>query len=97
MRTVHTDAQKQERLLVFTKGAPDVLLGRCSAGTSGRRNPAADRRHAAKAIRQANEELAGEALRRSGVAYRSLPADALDAERCRRTLEQDIVFAGLIG
>ena len=30
MTTVHTDAQKQERLLVFTKGAPDLLLGRCS-------------------------------------------------------------------
>ena len=26
MSTVHTDAERQERLLVFTKGAPDVLL-----------------------------------------------------------------------
>ena len=30
MTTIHTDAQSQERLLVFTKGAPDVLLARCS-------------------------------------------------------------------
>ena len=30
MSTVHTDAEKQDRVLVFTKGAPDVLLGRCS-------------------------------------------------------------------
>src|SRR3954470_12972700 len=30
MTTVHTDAHRQERLLVFTKGAPDILLGRCS-------------------------------------------------------------------
>ena len=26
MSTVHTDAERQERLLAFTKGAPDVLL-----------------------------------------------------------------------
>jgi Ca2+-transporting ATPase len=30
MTTVHTDAERRERLLVFTKGAPDVLLTRCS-------------------------------------------------------------------
>ena len=30
LRAVHTDAERQERLLVFTKGAPDVLLARCS-------------------------------------------------------------------
>jgi Ca2+-transporting ATPase len=30
MTTIHTDAERQERLLVFTKGAPDVLLARCS-------------------------------------------------------------------
>ena len=30
MTTIHTDAQRHERWLVFTKGAPDVLLGRCS-------------------------------------------------------------------
>ena len=30
MSTVHADAERRERLLVFTKGAPDVLLGRCT-------------------------------------------------------------------
>ncbi|MGH9790385.1 MAG: cation-translocating P-type ATPase, partial [Candidatus Acidiferrales bacterium] len=30
MSTVHADVEKNERLLVFTKGAPDVLLMRCS-------------------------------------------------------------------
>src|SRR5690242_2870227 len=30
MSTVHSDAERQERLLAFTKGAPDVLLGRCT-------------------------------------------------------------------
>jgi Ca2+-transporting ATPase len=26
MSTLHTDADREERLLVFTKGAPDILL-----------------------------------------------------------------------
>ena len=30
MSTIHTDAERHERLLVFTKGAPDIVLGRCS-------------------------------------------------------------------
>jgi magnesium-transporting ATPase (P-type) len=30
MTTIHADAERRERLLVFTKGAPDVLLARCS-------------------------------------------------------------------
>ena len=30
MSTVHTDAKRQERLLVFIKGAPDTLLARCT-------------------------------------------------------------------
>ena len=30
MSTVHTDAEEPERLLVLTKGAPDILLARCS-------------------------------------------------------------------
>ena len=30
MTTVHSDAERPERVLAFTKGAPDVLLGRCT-------------------------------------------------------------------
>ena len=33
----HATPSAQERLLVFTKGAPDVLLARCIAGARGRR------------------------------------------------------------
>src|SRR5690606_24389584 len=29
MSTVHTDAEQQTQLMAATKGAPDVLLGRC--------------------------------------------------------------------
>jgi Ca2+-transporting ATPase len=96
MTTIHTDAEKQERLLVFTKGAPDVLLTHCShelAGTESR--PLDDGRRAE--ILRANEELARGALRTLGVAYRSLPKAALEADGVDERVEHDLVFAGLIG
>jgi Ca2+-transporting ATPase len=96
MSTVHTDADRQERLRVFTKGAPDVLLARCShelLGTEPRPLDAARRTE----IRKINEALAHEALRTLGVAFRTLPADALQSTEIDTRLEQDLVFAGLIG
>ena len=96
MTTIHTDARKQERLLVFTKGAPDLLLGRCTHELAGAeaRPLTAERRIA---ILQTNEQLAGGALRSLGVAFRSLPADAFEADEVDERVEQDLVFAGLIG
>ncbi|WOH67803.1 cation-translocating P-type ATPase [Bradyrhizobium sp. BWA-3-5] len=93
MSTVHSDAEHQERLLAFTKGAPDVLLARCShefAGDEAR--PLTESRRSE--ILAANETLAGEALRTLGVAFRSLAAGpkAID-----EGVEQDLVFLGLIG
>ena len=35
MSTVHTDAERPERLLVFSKGAPDILLNQCQAEWAG--------------------------------------------------------------
>ena len=48
------------------------------------------------AILKQNEELASEALRSLGVAFRSLPADALEIKEVDESLEQDLVFAGLL-
>jgi P-type Ca2+ transporter type 2C len=96
MTTVHADSERRERLLVFTKGAPDVLLARCSHELAGEvPRPLTDARRAA--IRQANEALAREALRTLGVAFRSLPATALDGDAVDERVEHDLVFAGLIG
>jgi P-type Ca2+ transporter type 2C len=96
MTTVHTDAQTQERLLVFTKGAPDVLLASCSRELVGEQpRPLSDTRRAE--ILKTNEALAGKALRTLGVAFRSLPATAFEADNVDRRIEQDLVFAGLIG
>jgi Ca2+-transporting ATPase len=96
MSTVHTDAQRDDHVLVFAKGAPDVLLGRCSAELVGAETrPLDDVRRSA--ILEANEELAGQALRTLGVAYRSLPRDAFAREEIDQRIEQDLVFAGLVG
>jgi Ca2+-transporting ATPase len=96
MTTIHTDAQRSERLLAFTKGAPDVLLARCSRELVGEDStPLTDTRRAE--ILKANEELAREALRTLGVAFRALPAAGFAADAVDERVEHDLVFAGLIG
>ena len=98
MSTVHRDAERVDRGIVFTKGAPDVLLARCSRELVGQeRLPLTSERRAD--ILKTNEALAGEALRTLGVAARWLPANELgeQAEHPDERLEQDLVFAGLIG
>lgn len=96
MSTLHSDAERKERLLVFTKGAPDVLIARCSHEMVGEtKRPLNDARRAE--ILSLNEGLAGEALRTLGVAARELPADALRDTEVDHSVEQQLVFLGLIG
>jgi Ca2+-transporting ATPase len=98
MSTLHRDAEQPDRGIVFTKGAPDVLLARCSRELVGeeRRSLTEERR---KQIMDTNEELAGQALRTLGVAGRWLTGDALadHAAHPDARVEQDLVFAGLVG
>jgi Ca2+-transporting ATPase len=96
MTTVHRDEQRQERLLVFTKGAPDVLLARCTHELVGEEaRPLSEARRAE--ILKVNEDLAGQALRTLGVAYHEVPAGALDPQAVDERVERDLVFAGLVG
>jgi Ca2+-transporting ATPase len=96
MSTIHTDAERQDRLLALTKGAPDILLARCSQELVGEelRPLTAERR---AELVQTNDELAGAALRTLGVAFRSLPSDAFGGEAVDARVEQELVFLGLIG
>ncbi|WP_149537012.1 cation-translocating P-type ATPase [Siccirubricoccus phaeus] len=91
MSTLHGEAGQR---VIFAKGAPDVLLGRCVAELAGEaERPLTPERRAA--ILAANEALAGEALRTLGIACRPMPAAgaaALDADS-----ERDLVFLGLVG
>jgi Ca2+-transporting ATPase len=98
MSTVHRDTQQSGRVIVFVKGAPDVLLTRCTREQVGEEiRPLTDERRAT--ILHINEALADQALRTLGVAVRALPADQApgDDGSVDANVEQDLVFAGLIG
>jgi len=96
MTTIHTESAGQERTLVFTKGAPDVLLARCSREfVAPDHKPLTDERRAQ--ILKATDALADEALRTLGVAYRTLPKDAHENGSADESIERDLVFAGLVG
>ncbi len=88
MSTVHT--KEGGGWTVFVKGAPDVLLGRCSSTPRGPMTQS-DRAR----ILAANEEMAGKALRVIAVAKRephSLPHDLEP-----RVVESGLTFLGLFG
>lgn len=77
---------------VFTKGAPDMLLKKCTRMYSSGDTPMLDSAKRAKILR-ANDSMAGNALRVIAVAYKKLGTD-----RYRRDdLEKDLIFAGLAG
>jgi Ca2+-transporting ATPase len=96
MSTVHSDSKREEVLVAFTKGAPDVLLQRCSLEQVGNdaRPLTAERR---STILRANEALAAQALRTLGVALRPLPRSTFDRADVGEELEHELVFLGLVG
>lgn len=96
MSTVHADAEREERFLVFTKGAPDALLARCSQELVGDKARTLTEKRRAE-ILAVNDELAGEALRMLGIAFRSLQRAAWAHRAFDDEVEHDLVFLGLIG
>jgi P-type Ca2+ transporter type 2C len=96
MSTVHSDARRHEHLVAFTKGAPDVLLARCSREQVGeQQHPLSAERRAA--ILALDDELAAQALRTLAVAGRLLPKETFGRDDIDADIEQDLVFLGLIG
>ncbi len=96
MSTLHTDAEAEGRVLLFTKGAPDVLLARCTHELVGATpSPLIEDRR--REILRTNDALAGRALRTLGVAYRASADGTLSAAELGLHVERDLVFAGLIG
>ena len=99
MSTVHRDTERGERLVLFAKGAPDVLLGRCTCEVVGDRIEPLGAERRARILRD-NEELAGQALRTLGVAVREVPPGAMERAGGAgpdASVEEDLAFAGLIG
>jgi P-type Ca2+ transporter type 2C len=93
MTTLEADVQREGRIAVVTKGAPDVLLARCThERVAGEVRELSDARRAA--ILADVERLADLALRTLGVAYRRLEVREPPAED---TVEQELVYLGMVG
>jgi Ca2+-transporting ATPase len=98
MSTAHADRDDAAHLVVTTKGAPDVLLARCTAEMAGGApRPLTDERRAA--IQAVVEGLAGEALRTIGLATRQLDRDPGNggAVDLGEAVEQELVWLGVVG
>ena len=90
MSTVHPVGG---RYRVMVKGAPDVLLSRCTHILAGRAVPLTAA--LAREVENANTSMAESALRVLGCAYRDV--DALPRELTSRSLETGLTFVGLVG
>lgn len=87
MTTVH---KMKNHLRVITKGAPEILLGRCKyAYQQGNIVPITS--HHKKTITRMNTQLANQALRVIAIAYKEI--HHMD----EKNLENDLIFVGLIG
>jgi P-type Ca2+ transporter type 2C len=95
MATFHRDVVPAATVLVFVKGAPDVLLARCSSWrVAGAEQPLdASRRQQIDADYQA---LGKQGLRGLLVATRSVPASRFDAAADLSTWVNELCFVGLI-
>ncbi len=96
MSTVHADAEHPDRVIEFTKGAPDVVLGLCTHEMVGDEPRALGTERRAKILGD-NEEMAGQALRTLGFASRVVPRREFDDDHVDDGLERELVFLGLIG
>lgn len=94
MSTLHRD-QSDQSLLLFSKGAPDVLLRNCTRLQVGQTTvPLTDelRQEAIDGV----EALSAKAFRTLGVAYR-LYDSADSSTEVDESLEHDLVYAGVVG
>jgi Ca2+-transporting ATPase len=94
MSSIEADAAAGGRIAVVTKGAPDVLLSRCTHERAGADvvELTDDRR---REILGDVERLADLALRTLAVAYRRLPGS--DVPEAGESLERELVYAGMVG
>lgn len=82
------------RIRQFTKGAPDELLRRCIHYWDGQAvRPLTDEKR--QEILHSNQDMAGNALRVLGAAFRDW--EKMPGDQKPETLEKDLVFIGLAG
>ncbi len=91
MTTIHSKPGGGYRIMV--KGAPDILLSRCSS--VWKPSPVPMSQDLYDRILASNESMASRALRVLGTAWKDI--DALPASLTSDTLEKNLTFVGLLG
>ncbi|RZL65765.1 MAG: cation-translocating P-type ATPase [Variovorax sp.] len=94
MSTIERDHEHGNQPLVITKGAPDVLLARCTGVRIGLGVVPLDAAMRARILADV-DTLSDAALRTLAVAYRPLGAE--DDASAGESLEQGLVFVGTVG
>jgi potassium/sodium efflux P-type ATPase len=94
MSTVQSDLEGELGVAVVTKGAPDVLLARCTGErVRGQVRPLTEERQSE--LHATVGRLADSALRTLGVAYRPLPPG--ERSSAEESIERELVYLGLVG
>jgi Ca2+-transporting ATPase len=94
MSTIEVDHERDDVVVVISKGAPDVLLERCTRVRQGMEVVALDDAWRQRILTDV-EALSGAALRTLAVAYRPLgPGEEAAADE---SLERDLIFVGTVG
>jgi magnesium-transporting ATPase (P-type) len=94
MSTVERDHERGGELVVITKGAPDILIERCTRVLVGSQVVALDEPLRARALGDV-QQLLDESLRTLSVAYR--PLVSVEDPRAGEALERDLIFVGTVG
>ena len=94
MSSLQADSHRAGKLAVVAKGAPDVLLGRCSHVLVDDVVEPLDETRRARVLADV-ERLSGEAYRTLAVAY--LPLEVTAPPELDESLEQNLVYAGMVG
>ncbi len=94
MSSIVRDHEHGDQAVVITKGAPDVLLGRCTRARAGMETIELDDTLRAKILADV-DTLSDAALRTLAVAYRTLNAG--EDPQAGESLERELVFAGTVG
>ena len=94
MSTIEIDHAHSDQIIVITKGAPDVLLQRCSHQQTGADIVPLEEAQRARILADV-DALSDAALRTLSVAYRPLLAN--ENQEATEVLEQGLVFIGTVG
>ncbi|MBC7663422.1 MAG: HAD-IC family P-type ATPase, partial [Caulobacter sp.] len=94
MSTIAIDHEHGDQLVLIAKGAPDVLLQRCTRARVGMETVDLDGARRAAFMADV-DTLSDAALRTLAVAYR--PLDPGEDPKATQSLERDLIFVGTVG